>query len=91
MAFFLRDVKSLSFRYIGGRLLVSRMVATKSVLDILFFIFLRHPCIPCFWNDPNMTSAKLVEILESLTAALSPALRDFVAKFRERASGAGEE
>ena len=48
LAFFLREVKSLSFRYIGGRLLVSRMVATKSFLDILFFIFLRHPCIPCF-------------------------------------------
>ena len=30
-----------------------------------------------------MTSPKLVEILDSLTAALSPALRDFVGKFRD--------
>ena len=83
LVFFLREVKKVSFRYIGGRFQTSRKVVTTSFLDILFFIFLRHPCIPCLWNDTNMTASKLNDILDSLTAALSPAKRDFVAKFRD--------
>ena len=83
LLFFLREVKSLSFRYIAGRFLTSRKVATTSFLDILFFIFLRHPSVPCLWNDPNLISTQMNNILESLTAALSPAKRDFVAKFRD--------
>ena len=83
LIFFLREVKNLSFRYIAGRFLTSRKVVTRSFLDILFFIFLRHPCIPCLWNDVNMTDIKLRGILDTFTAALTPAKRDFVAKFRD--------
>jgi hypothetical protein len=83
LVFFLRAVKNVSFRYIEGRFLHSRKVITRSYLDVLFFIFLRHPCIPCLWNDSGMSSDRMNVILENFISAVTPGKRDYVSKFRD--------
>ena len=82
LVFFLRVVKNVSLNYIAKRFKTSRPVIRDCVDDILFFLFLRHSCIPCFWNDSNLTPDKLNSVMRSLNAASSPGKREFLAKFR---------
>ena len=82
LVFFLRVVKNVSFNYIAKRFKTSRPVIRDCVDDILFFLFLRHSSIPCFWNDSNLTPDKLNSVMRSLNAASSPGKREFLAKFR---------
>ena len=82
LVFFLRVVKNVSFNYIAKRFKTSRPVIKDCVDDILFFLFLRHSSIPCFWNDTNLTADKLNSVMRSLNAASSPGKREFLAKFR---------
>ena len=82
LVFFLRVVKNVSFNYIAKRFKTSRPVIRDCVDDILFYLFLRHSSIPCFWNDSNLTPDKLNSVMRSLNAASSPGKREFLAKFR---------
>ena len=79
---FLRWVKTLSFEYIGHQCRTTRPVVTLAFHDIFFFLLLRHSCIPCFWNDQNLTAEKLNTIMTTFNDAASPGLRDFLSKFR---------
>ena len=79
---FLRLVKILSFLYIAVQCHTTRPVVTLAYHDILYYILLRHSCIPCFWNDSNLTAEKLITIMQTFNDAASPGKRDFLSKFR---------
>ena len=79
---FLRLVKTMTFAYIAIQCHTSRPVVTAAFNDILFFILLRYSSMPCFWNDSNLTAAKLTEMMCTFNNAASPGKRDFLAMFR---------
>ena len=73
--FLIRFCQDLSIHVLGAFFRVSHVTAMNYYDDILFWLLMNDPNVPCIWNDETATEEEIEALLTRIQEAQSEGIR----------------